>query len=87
MFCLQSYQGHIIDILIVHLSYPQDSINTKVIYRFGLTRVECTSYFLFRNCKQNITSLSLLAGRTVDYMCINLIRRIGLINKLSLDLR
>ena len=45
MFCLQSYQRHIIDRLIVHLCYLQDSINTKVIYRFALTQVECTSYF------------------------------------------
>ena len=65
------YQRHIIDILIVYLSYPQDSINTKVIYRLALTQVECTSYFLSNDCKQNITSLSLLAGRTVDNMCIN----------------
>ena len=27
--------------------------------------MECTSYFLLCNCKQNITSLSLLFGRTV----------------------
>ena len=87
MFCLESYQQQIFDRLTVYLSYPQDSINTKVIYRFALTQVECTSYFSFSDCKQNIPSLSLLAGRTVDYMCINLIRRIGLINKLSLDLR
>ena len=68
MFCLQRYiyQGHIIDRLIVYLSYPQDIINTKEIYRFALTQVEHTSYFLFSDCKQNITSLSLLAGRTVD---------------------
>ena len=78
------YQRHIIDRLIVYLSYPQDSINTKVIYRFALTQVECTSYFLFSDCKQNITSLSLLAGRTVDYMCINPIRRIGIKHKWSL---
>ena len=75
------YQRHITDILIVYLSYPQDSINTKVIYRFALTQVECTSYFLFNDCKQNITSLSLLAGRTVDNMCINPIRRIGIKHK------
>ena len=35
MFCLQSYQRHIIDRL---------NINTKVIYRFALTQVECKSY-------------------------------------------
>ena len=83
MFCLQScmYQRHIIDRLIVYLSYPQDSINTKVIYRFALTQVECTSYFLFSDCKQNITSLSVLAGRTVDYICINPIHRIGIKRK------
>ena len=60
------YQRHIIDRLIVYLSYPQDIINTKEIYRFALTQVECTSYSLFSDCKQNITSLSLLAGRIVD---------------------
>ena len=60
------YQRHIIDRLIVYLSYPQDIINTKEIYRFALTQVECTSYCLFSDCKQNITPLSLLAGRTVD---------------------
>ena len=43
MFCLQSYQGLIIDISHVYLSYPQDRINTQVIYRFVLGQVECTS--------------------------------------------
>ena len=71
MFCLESYQGHIIDILIVHLSYPQDSINTKVIYQFGLTRVECTSYFLFRNCKQILRHChSWLAGQQITCVLI-----------------
>ena len=65
----------------MYLSYRQDSINTKVINRFALTQVECTSYFLFSDCKQNITSLSLLAGKTVDYMCIISIRRIGIKHK------
>ena len=36
-----------------------------MIYRFALDQVECASYFLLCNCEQNITSLSLLAGRTV----------------------
>ena len=75
------YQRHIIDRLIVYLSYPQDSINTKVLYRFALTQVECTSYFLFSVCKHNITSLSHLDVRTVDNMCINPIRRIGIKHK------
>ena len=43
MFCLQSYQGLKIDISLVYLSYPQDRINTQVIYRFALAQVECTS--------------------------------------------
>ena len=36
-----------------------------MIYRFALDQTECTSYFLFSNCKHNITSLSLLVGTTV----------------------
>ena len=40
--CLQSYHGLIIDISLVYLSYPQDRINTQVIYRFALAQVECT---------------------------------------------
>ena len=28
----------------MHYSYPQDRINTQVIYRFVLVQVECTSY-------------------------------------------
>ena len=32
MFCLQSYQGLIID----------DMINTQIIYRFALAQVRCT---------------------------------------------
>ena len=43
MFCLQSYQGLIIDRSLVHLSYPQDMINTQVIYRFASAQVMCTS--------------------------------------------
>ena len=43
MFCLQSYQGLIIDKSPVYLSYPQDRINTQVIYWFALARVECTN--------------------------------------------
>ena len=69
MFSLQSYQGLIIDRSLVHYSYPQDGFNTQVIYRFALAQVECTSYnVLPNNCKQNITSLSLLVGTPViDY--------------------
>ena len=43
MFCLQSYQGIRIDRSLVYQSYPQDRINTQVIYRFALAQVECTS--------------------------------------------
>ena len=43
MFCLQSYQGLITDGSLVYLSYPQDRINTHVIYRFPLAQVECTN--------------------------------------------
>ena len=39
-----------------------DRINTQVIYRFALAQGSVQG----NNCKQNITSLSLLAGRTVD---------------------
>ena len=34
MFCLQSNQGLRIDKSLVYQSYPQDRINTQVIYRF-----------------------------------------------------
>ena len=43
MFCLQIYQGLIIDRSRVYLSYPADRINTLVIYRFTLAQVECNS--------------------------------------------
>ena len=43
-FCLQSYQGLRIDRLLVYQSYPQDRIDTQVIYRFALAQVVCTSY-------------------------------------------
>ena len=36
-----------------------------MIYRFALGQVEFTSNVLLNNCKQNITSLSLLVGTTV----------------------
>ena len=36
------YQGLIIDRPLVYLSYPQDVINTQVIYRFALAHVEST---------------------------------------------
>ena len=36
MFCLQSYQGHIID------SPPADRIYAQVIYRFALAKERCT---------------------------------------------
>ena len=43
MYGLQSYQGQILDRTLVYQSYPQDRINTHVIYRFVLDQVECTS--------------------------------------------
>ena len=43
MFCLQSYQGLIIDRSLVYSSNPMDRINSQVIYRFALDQVECTS--------------------------------------------
>ena len=43
MFCLQSYQGLIIHRSLVYLSYPEERIDTQVIYQFGLAQVECTS--------------------------------------------
>ena len=43
MFCLQSYHGLIIDRSLVYYSYPQDRINTHVIYRLALAQVKCTS--------------------------------------------
>ena len=42
IYCLQSYQSHIIDISLMYLSYPQDRINTQVIYRFALAQAKCT---------------------------------------------
>ena len=46
---------------------PRDRINTQVIYRFTLAKAECKSHVLLNNCKQNITSLSLLVGITVNF--------------------
>ena len=46
MFCLQSYLGLMINRSLVYLSYPQDTINTQVIYRFVLAQVGCTSEYL-----------------------------------------
>ena len=43
MLCLQSYQGLMIDILlVVYQSYPADMINTQVICRFVLAQVGFT---------------------------------------------
>ena len=47
MFCLQSYQGLIIDRSLVYWSYPQDRINTHVIYRFSLAQVVCSCWSFF----------------------------------------
>ena len=41
MFCLQTYQELRIDRSIVYQSYPQDRINTQVIYRFALAQLKC----------------------------------------------
>ena len=68
MLYLQSYQGFRIDRSLVYGSYPQDRNNTQVIYRFALAQAVCINLYLNtwgNNCKQNMTSLSLLAGRTV----------------------
>ena len=44
MFCLQSYQGLIINrsLCVVYQSYPQVRINKQVINRFVLAQLECT---------------------------------------------
>ena len=39
----------IIDRSLVYLSYPQDRINTQVIYRFTLAQVGCTFYLTIVN--------------------------------------
>ena len=46
MFCLLIYQRLIIDRSLVYKSYPQDRINTQVVYQFALAQVECASYCL-----------------------------------------
>ena len=45
-----------------------DRINTQVIYPFALAQVEYLDKCLHSNCIQNITSLSLLVGKTVDVL-------------------
>ena len=56
-----------IDYLCINpISYPADRINTQVIYGFALAQMECTINVLVNNCKQNISSLSLLVGTTVE---------------------
>ena len=59
---------------LVYESYPQDRINTQVIYRFALAEEKCTVNVLLNNCKQNITSLSLLVGTRV-YTSIQKIKK------------
>ena len=49
----------------VYLSNPAGRINTQVINRFVLAQVSVQVNGLLNNCKQNTTSLSLLACRTV----------------------
>ena len=73
MFCLQRYQELRIDRSLVHWSYPQDRINTQVIYWLALALVECTTLFLMNKCKQKISSLSLLVGTTVTTLFLGLI--------------
>ena len=43
MFCLQRNQVLVIYRSLVYKSYPQDSINTQVIYPSALAEVQCTS--------------------------------------------
>ena len=42
----------------------QDVINTQVIYQFAYAQVKYNVSVLLSNCKQSITSLSLLVGTT-----------------------
>ena len=49
----------------MYKSYPEDRINTQVIYRFMLAQVKCIYSSLISKCKHSITSLSLLVGTTV----------------------
>ena len=57
---------------LVYKSYPLGRINTQVIYRFVLSQVECTLVnALLKNCKQNTSSLSPLAGRTVTFSVLS----------------
>ena len=56
MFCLHNYQWLRIDVSLVYLSYPQDRINTRVIYRFALAyKWSVQVNILLNNCKQNTT--------------------------------
>ena len=45
--CLQSYLGLIIDRSLVYQSYPQDRINTQVIYRFAINSSSEVYTFVF----------------------------------------
>ena len=65
MFCLQNYQGFIINRPLVYKFYPQDRINKQVIDRFALAQVKCTRECLPSYCKHSITSLSFLVGTIV----------------------
>ena len=50
----------------MYQSYPQDRIDTQVICRFAVAQKECSIVtVLLKSYKQNITSLSLMDGRTV----------------------
>ena len=40
-------------------------INTRMIHRFALAQVECTTQCLLNDCKQTMASLSLLVSTTV----------------------
>ena len=59
MFCLQSFKGLIFDRSLMYVSYPQDRINTQMIYRFVLAKVECivVSKIDENCCKQTLGSL------------------------------
>ena len=55
MFCLQSDQGLRIDRSLVYKSYPQDRINTQVIYGFAYLKWFVQVNALLNNFKQSIT--------------------------------
>ena len=70
MFCLQNYQPLRID---------------RVVYRFALAQVERQVNVLPNNCKQNITSLSLLVGMTVVYNFKSVVGKASFPNQFEKD--